>query len=439
MDYRAFFGSTAKWATQIDVAARIPEMISRAFHVAMQGRPGPVVIALPEDMLLVRAEVDDAPRVEPVAIWPGLAQTRALKGLICAAERPVVIVGGSGWNERGATAITHFAEHFDLPVIASFRRTTVIPNDHPCYAGELGIGANPKLRERVEAADLVLLIGGRMGEIPSQGYRLFDIPKPRQTLAHVHADSGEIGRVYHPDLGIVATLNEFAAVLEKLHPPARIRWSAETADAHESYLDWTKGPACEPGDVRLSEIMTWLRDRLSGDTIVTNGAGNFALWVGRYLRFRQFGTHLGPVSGSMGYGLPAAVAAKRLHPERPVVCFCGDGDFLMNGQEFATAVQYELPIVVIVLDNGMYGAIRMHQERSYPGRNCATTLRNPDFAAYARAFGGHGETVARTMDFAAAYERCRDVLKPSIIHVKLDPEAITPTSTLSAVRASAET
>ena len=436
MDYRAFFGSTVKWATQIDDVRRIPELISRAFHIALQDRPGPVVIALPEDMLRETADVADAPHVDPIEIWPGLGQMRALAGFLDEAERPVMIVGGSGWNETGAAAITRFAERFDLPAVASFRRATLIPNDHPCYAGELGIGANPKLPERIEAADLVLLIGGRMGEIPSQGYRLLDIPKPRQKLVHVHAHSGEIGRVYHPDLGIVATPNAFAAAAEKLPPPRTVSWAPEREAARESYLDWTKAPAPGPASA-LGAIFIWLRDRLPQDAIVTNGAGNFALWVGRYLRFRQFGTHLGPVSGSMGYGLPAAVGAKRLYPERLVVCFCGDGDFLMNGQEFATAVQYELPIVVAVIDNGMYGTIRMHQERRYPGRVRGTDLRNPDFAAYARAFGGYGETVARPDDFAAAFARCREVGKPSIIHIKVDPDAITPGATLSGLRAAA--
>ena len=438
MDYRAFFGSTTKWATEIDDARRIPELVSRAFHIAQQGRPGPVVIALPEDMLQEKAEVADAPRVDPVEIWPGWPQIRALEKLLHDGERPMMIVGGSGWSEAGAAAITRFAERFELPTAASFRRATLIPNHHDCYAGELGIGANPKLRNRVERADLVLLVGGRMGDIPSQGYELLDIPKPRQKLVHVHAHSGEIGRVYHPDLGIVATPNAFAASLEKLQPPSPCRWAAEREMTRQDYLEWTKEPAPGPGPTQLGEIFIWLRDRMPADAIVTNGAGNFALWVGRYLRFGRFGTHLGPVSGSMGYGLPAAVGAQRLHPDRLVVCFCGDGDFLMNGQEFATAVQYDLPIVVAVIDNGMYGTIRMHQERRYPGRICGTSLRNPDFAAYARAFGGHGEIVEKTADFPAAFERCRSTGKPSIIHIKVDPDAITPSMTLSGLRAAAE-
>jgi len=449
MDYRAFFGSTAKWVTQIDDIRRIPELVSRAFHVALQGRPGPVVIALPEDMLQDSADVADAPCVQPLEIWPGAGQMRALRGLLQEASRPLMIVGGSGWSETGAAAITRFAQCWHLPTAASFRRATLIPNDHPCYAGEVGIGVNPKLRRRIEDADLLLLIGGRMGDIPSQGYQLLDIPAPRQQLVHVHAEPQEIGRLYAPDLAIVATSDAFAASAAQLAPPATIGWLAERDAAHATYLEWTRPPApSTPSRAisgesvglnasQLAEVFVWLREKLPADAIVTNGAGNFALWVGRFLRFRRFGGHFGPVSGSMGYGLPAAVGVQRLHPERMVVCFCGDGDFLMNGQEFATAVQYDLPILVVVIDNGMYGTIRMHQERRYPGRVCATSLRNPDFAGLARAFGGHGETVEQMADFAGAFERCREARQPSILHLRVDPDAITPNATLSSLRAAA--
>ncbi len=431
MDYRAFFGSTTKWATQIEDPARIPEIVSRAFHVALQGRPGPVVIALPEDMLVETASVADAHRVESLEIWPGPPQMHELHRTLCAAERPIILLGGTGWREEASQSIMQFAEGFDLPVAASFRRASLFPNDHQCYAGEIGIGPNPKLRRRMENADVVLLIGGRMGEAPSQGYEVLDIPTPRQKLVHVHADATEIGRVYHPFLGIVATPCAFAAATKELRPPATIGWRAERQAARADYLAWTQPPPPGPGPVDLTEIFVHLRDKLAENTIITNGAGNFALWVGRFLRFHQFGSHLGPVSGSMGYGLPAAVGAKRVRPDHKVVCFCGDGDFLMNGQEFATAVQYDLAIVVIIIDNGMYGTIRMHQERRYPGRIEGTALRNPDFAAYARAFGGHGETVEATDEFAPAFERSLASKKPSIIHINVDPEAITPTLRLS--------
>ncbi len=434
MDYRAVFGSFAKWVVEIDDVARIPEIVSRAFHVALQGRPGPVVIALPEDMLVERASVSDAARVEPVPTWPGQTQMADLQKLLWAAKQPIVIVGGSGWSEKATESLRRFAERFDLPVVTSSRRAMLFPGDHPNYAGELAIGPNPKLRARIEASDLVLLIGGRMAEIPSQGYTLFDIPTPRQNLVHVHGDAQELGRVYHPRLGINATPPAFAAALESLQPPNVIPWASQTAQANADFHGWTDVAPTMPGKMQLGDMALWLRERLPRDAIVTNGAGNYAIWVGRFMRFRQYATQLAPVSGSMGYGLPAAVGAKRLHPERMVVCFAGDGCFLMNGQEFATAVQYDLPIIVVIVDNGMYGTIRMHQERHYPGRVSATALRNPDFAAYAVAFGGHGESVEETAQFAPAFERAVASGKPSIIHVKVDPEAITPLTTITALR-----
>ena len=436
MDYRAVFASTAKLATQIETAAQIPEIVQRAFHIALQGRPGPVVIALPEDMLTEMAAATDAPRVEPAPIWPGLTQMAELQKMLWAAGRPIAILGGGGWTKRASAAFTRFAERFDLPVIGSFRRSSLFDGEHDNFAGEIGYSVNPKLKARVEAADLVLLVGSRMSEAAAQGYTLFSIPSPRQRLIHVHADADEIGRNYHPALGVVATSPEFCAALEGVEPPTAIRWSAETRAARADYLAWSDEAPANPGRVQLGEIMLALRRR-SPDAIFTNGAGNFSIWVGRFLRFRGIEQQLGPTSGSMGFGLPAAVAAQRLFPKRTVVCFAGDGDFLMNGQEFATAVQYGLPVIVVVIDNGMYGTIRMHQERMYPGRVIGTALRNPDFAALARAFGGHGETIEETTQFLPAYERALASGLPSILHVKVDPEAITPTTTLSAIRAQA--
>jgi acetolactate synthase-1/2/3 large subunit len=436
MDYRALFGSTAKWASEVDHPQRLPEIIQRAFHTAMQGRPGPVVVALPEDVLTEGAAVADAPRVEPAAIWPGQTQMAELQKLLWAAKNPIAIVGGGGWNERAGAAFLRFAERFELPVAASFRRASLIDNGHACYVGEIGIGPNPKFRARIEAADLVLVVGGRMAETPSQAYTLLGVPEPRQALVHVHADALEIGRVYHPRLGIVATPPAFAAALEGLQPPNAILWSEATRAARAEYCAWSDAAPANPGRVQLGEIMLRLREA-APEAIFTSGAGNFAIWPGRFLRFRRFNQQLGPVSGSMGFGVPAAVAAKRIFPERMVVAFSGDGDFLMNGQEFATAVQYDLPIVVVVVDNGMFGTIRMHQEREYPGRVSATQLRNPDFAALARAFGGHGETVEDTSAFLPAFERALASGKPAILHLKVDPEAIAPTATLSAIRQAA--
>jgi acetolactate synthase-1/2/3 large subunit len=436
MDYRAFFGSTAKWVTEIEDAARIPEIVQRAFHVAMQGRPGPVVIALPEDVLTDMAAAVDAPRVEPAPIWPGPTQMAELQKMLWASTCPIFILGGGGWSARAVAALQRFAERFDLPVATSFRRATLFDGGHQNYAGEIGIGPNPKLKARIEAADLVVLLGGRMSEMSSQAYTLFDIPVPRQKLVHVHADAEEIGRIYHPSLGIVATPPAFCAALEGLQPPNAIAWSAETRQARADYLAWTDRAPASPGPVQLGEIMVWLRER-TPDAIIANGAGNYTIWAGRFWRYRRFDSQLAPTSGSMGFGVPAAVAAKRLLPERMVIAFAGDGCFLMNGQEFATAVQYELALIVVVVDNAMYGTIRMHQEREYPGRVSATDLKNPDFAAYARAFGGHGETVERTEDFAPAFERAIASGKPAILHVKIDAEAITPMTTLTAIRAKA--
>jgi acetolactate synthase-1/2/3 large subunit len=437
MDYRALFASTAKLATQIESAAQIPETIHRAFHLAMQGRPGPIVIALPEDMLMETAAVADAPRVAPAPIWPGLTQMAELQKMLWAAERPIAILGGGGWTERSRAAFARFAERFELPVAGSFRRASAFDGDHQNFVGEIGLSANPKLKARIEQADLVMLVGGRMSEVATQGYTLFDIPTPRQPIVHVHADANEIGRNYHPALGVVATSPEFCAALEGVQPPTgAIRWAEQTRIARAEYLAWSDKAPPNPGRVQLGEIMFAIRKR-TPDAIFTNGAGNFSIWVGRFLRFRAFEQQLGPTSGSMGFGLPAAIGAARVFPGRTVVSFAGDGDFLMNGQEFATAVQYGLRIVVVVVDNGMYGTIRMHQEREFPGRVIATDLRNPDFAAYARAFGGHGETVEETAEFLPAYERALASGLPSIVHVKVDPEAITPATTLSAIRTEA--
>jgi acetolactate synthase-1/2/3 large subunit len=436
MDYRAFFGSTSKLVARIETAGQIPEVIQRAFHTAMQGRPGPVVIALPEDMLFEMAAATDAPRAQPAPIWPGVAQMAELQKMLWAAERPIAILGGGGWSERARAAFARFAERFDLPVAGSFRRASAFDGEHENYVGEVGLSINPKLKARVEAADLVLLVGGRMSEAAAQGYTLFRVPAPRQRLAHVHADASEIGRNYHPALGIVATSPEFCAALEGVEPPPTIPWSAETRTARADYLAWSDKAPPNPGRVQMGDVVFAVRRR-SPDAIFTNGAGNFAIWVGRFLRFRKFEQQLGPTSGSMGFGLPAAIGASRVFPKRTIICFAGDGDFLMNGQEFATAVQYGLPIIVIVIDNGMYGTIRMHQERMFPGRVIATGLRNPDFAAYARAFGGHGETVEETAQFLPAYERALASGLPSIVHVKVDPDAITPTTTLAAIRAEA--
>jgi acetolactate synthase-1/2/3 large subunit len=326
------------------------------------------------------------------------------------------------------------AEAWSLPVGCSFRRQMLFDHLHPNYAGDVGIGINPKLGTAIKKADLVLLIGGRMGEMPSSDYTLLKSPYPDQTLVHVHADAGELGRVYRPTLAINASPSAFVRSFAKRKGPASPSWAEETQRLHTAYLDWSTPPETGPGPVQMGPIMNYLETVLPDDAILTNGAGNYATWVHRFHRSRRFATQAAPTSGSMGYGTPAAVAAKELFPDRDVIAFAGDGCFLMNGQEFATAVQYNLPIVVIVVNNGIYGTIRMHQEREYPGRVVATDLKNPDFAALARAYGGHGETVDKTADFAPAFERARASGKPSIIEVRLDPEAITPTRTMTQIR-----
>jgi len=434
LDYRAVFGSIAKWTTEIDDPARVPEIVSRAFYTATSGRPGPVVIALPEDMLTERVDLPDAPAFEPVETWPGLSEMMKLQKLLWAAERPIVFLGGSRWSDNAFAAVARFAERFALPVCTTFRRGHLFDALHPCYAGDLGIGPNPKLIARIKASDLVILVGGRLGEMPSQSYSLFDIPSPQTTFVHVHPGAEELGRVYKPNLAINAAPTAFAAALEGLQPPNEIKWRAETKTAHQDYLDWTETPTEQPGGVNLGAVMVWLRDNLPADAIICNGAGNFASWVHRFFRFRYFAQHIAPTSGSMGYGVPAAVAMKRLHPQRAVICIAGDGDFLMNGQEYATAVQYDLPVITVIADNGLYGTIRMHQEREYPGRVSATVLRNPDFVAYAKAFGGFGVKVEKTADFAAAFKAAQDSKLPAIIHLKIDPEAMTPTMTMSGIR-----
>jgi acetolactate synthase-1/2/3 large subunit len=437
LDYRAAFGPVAKWATEVDDAARVPEIVSRAFHTAANGRPGPVVVALPEDMQTERVAVSDAPPFAPVETAPGPAEMAELDALLRDARKPILVLGGSRWSAEACAAVQRFAEKFAVPVCTSFRRAHLFDALHPCYGGDLGIGPNPKLLERVKAADLFVLVGGRLGEMPSQSYTLLDIPAPQMTFVHVHPGAEELGRVYAPHLAIHATPTAFAAALDKLSSSRDTSRRAEVETAHADYLAWTEKPTEQPGGVNLGTVMVWLRDNLPADAIVTNGAGNYSTWVHRFFRFRRFAAQFAPISGSMGYGVPAAVAAKRLYPERPVVCLSGDGDFLMNGQEFATAVQYELPIVVIISDNGMYGTIRAHQERHYPGRVSATALRNPDFAAYARAFGGFGVSVERSDDFPAAFKAAQQSGLPAIIRLKIDPEAINPTATLAKLRANA--
>lgn len=439
MDYRAVFGTQAKWVTEIDQVERIPEIISRAFHVATSGRPGPVVIALPEDMLIDYAEVPDAPRYQVIESSPTHEQLESLSALLARAKRPLAILGGTRWNEHAVEQFSLFAQDNHLPVAVQFRRQMLFPTNHPCFVGDIGLGSNPDLLNYAKQADLILLVGGRMSEIASQSYTLLDIPVPAQTLVHVHPDTSELNRVYCADLAIPVSPAAFAQSLATIKPVAQPAWVSALQQLRSSYQNWTNPEKIQhPGQFQMGQVMAYLRKTLPDDAIMCNGAGNYATWLHRFHPFTRYGTQLAPTSGSMGYGLPAAVGAKRIAPERTVVCFAGDGCFMMHGQEFATAVQYQLPIIVLVIDNGMYGTIRMHQERTYPGRPSATQLQNPDFAAYARAFGGHGERVETTEQFAPAFERALASGKPAILHCLLDPEAITPTTTLQKLREQAQ-
>jgi acetolactate synthase-1/2/3 large subunit len=434
LDYRAVFGSMTKWTAEVDHASRITEFVSRAFYTASSGRPGPVVVALPKDVLSERTSVANAPAFEPVETSPGEEEMTKLSELLVESKNPLFVLGGSRWSETARRQIHEFAERAGLPIATSYRRSTLFDPLHPLYAGDLGLGPNPKLVARAKAADLLVLVGGRLGEIPSQGYSVLSSPSPQTKLVHIHPGAEEIGRVYRPHLAIHASPNRFVAALRRLALTPNPAWRESADIAHADYRAWTGTATPQPGDVNLGEIMIWLRNHAPTDTILCNGAGNYASWIHRFYRFREFMTHVAPTSASMGYGMPAAIAMQRLHPDRLVLSVNGDGDFLMSGQEFAIAVQYRLPIIVIICDNGMYGTIRMHQEREFPGRISATELHNPDFDAYARAFGGFGAVVNKTSDFPHAFQAARESGLPAIIHLKIDSDAILPATTLSGIR-----
>ena len=437
IDYRRMYGPMTKWVGQIDRTERIPEYVSHAFHTAMAGRPGPVVLALPEDMLFADAAVADAPHHKVVRSAPSAADLRELARLLAGAERPFAILGGGGWNEEGVAGLRGFLEAAGLPAGCAFRRQDLLDNRSPVYAGDVGLGINPKLAQRVKDADVLLVIGARLGEATTSGYTLLDVPLPWQKLIHVHADAEELGRVFQATLPINSGPGQFVAALAGMTVDGS-RWAEQLKQAHADYQAWSV-PKTLPGKLQYGEIILWLRDRLPDDAIVAGGAGNFAGWLHRHFEYRRFRTQLGPTNGSMGYGVPAAIAAKLVEPRRTVVAFSGDGDFLMNGQELATAAQFGAGVVVLVVNNGMYGTIRMHQEREYPERVFGTGLANPDFAALARAYGGHGELVEETAQFAPAFERSLEFAnresKPALIELRIDPEAITPGTTLSALRA----
>lgn len=432
VDYRAMFGGLAKWVAEVEQTERLPEYVARAFHLAMSGRPGPVVLALPEDMLSGYADVPDL--AGPVVhLAPGLADAAgAILARLARAQRPLVIAGGPLWSVQAADDLARFARVQGLPVAVGFRRQDYIDNRHPCYAGDLNVGVNPKLAARLRDADTILVLGSRLGDIETQGYTLIDPVRPGKTIVHVHADADELGRVYHPDLAVAAPAPAMLAQLAGL-AACGTDWSAWTAAARADFESW-QVPVETPGDVKLESVIGWLSQHLPDDAIVTNGAGNYAAWLHRYFVYKGFGTQLAPTSGSMGYGFPAAVAASIAHPGRVVVCLAGDGCFQMTLNEMSTAVQHGATPIVVVVNNGRYGTIRMHQEKHFPGRVSGTELANPDFAALARAYGGHGELVEQTAAFGPAFARARAAGKPAVIELRVDPEALATGLTLAAAR-----
>ena len=433
IDYRQMFGPVAKWAAQIDQAERVPEYMARAFHVATSGRPGPVVLALPEDMLTDRVEVRDAEPYQAVQPAADPADIERVRRLLEKAERPLLMVGGSAWTGEACAQMQAFAEAWNLPATASFRRMDLLDNRSRVYAGDFGTSPVPQLPKRIREADLLLVVGARLGDITTQAYTTLDAPQPKQTLIHVYPDANEIGRVFRPALGIAAGPAAFAKALAGLKPAGAPRWGAWTEAAHADYLASLQ-PSPYNGALDMGRALADLRDKLPRDAIVTLDAGNHTGWPMRYLSFGRPGRLIGPTSGAMAYSVPAAVAASLVHRDRLVVGFVGDGGFQMSGQEIATAVQHGGKPIILVFNNRSYGTIRMHQEREHPERVVGTDLVNPDFAAVARAFGGHGETVTRTDEFLPAFERARASGKAALIELRTDTELVTTRMTITALR-----
>ncbi|WP_374582524.1 thiamine pyrophosphate-binding protein [Pseudoduganella sp.] len=441
VDYRRMFGQMAKWVAQIDRADRIPEYIARAFQVATSGRPGPVVLALPEDMLTTKASVADTRAYVPSQGAPSAAQIAQLRQMLAEAKRPLVLLGGGGWNAQATADIRRWAEANHLPVGCAFRFQDLLDNAHPNYIGDVGIGINPKLAARVKDADVLVAIGPRLGEMTTSGYSIIASPVPQQRLVHIHASPEELGSVYQGELMIASGMPQAAAMLAAMEPVDASAWRDSVAQARAEYDAWQKEPtvfADNGAPLNLWQVVQQLKAQCPADTIITNGAGNYATWAHRYWPYGGMRTQLAPTSGAMGYSVPSGVAAKIIAPARTVVTFAGDGEYLMNGQELATAVQYKAGVVIIVFNNQMFGTIRMHQEREYPGRVSGTTLHNPDFAAVARAFGGHGETVSATEEFGPALQRAlaftREQSLPAIIELRYDGNLITPGATLDTIR-----
>ncbi|MRW83493.1 thiamine pyrophosphate-binding protein [Pseudoduganella sp. FT26W] len=445
IDYRRMYGQMAKWVTQIDRADRMPEYIARAFQIASSGRPGPVVLALPEDMLTTKASVADTRGYQAVQASPSAAQIDTVRAMLAGAKKPLVLLGGGGWNAQACADVQRFAEANQLPVSCAFRFQDLLDNEHPQYIGDVGIGINPKLAARVREADVILAIGPRLGEMTTSGYALLQSPVPAQRLIHVHADAEELGSVYQAEVMINSGMPQVAAMLAAMAPVDASAWEASVAEARADYAAWKQQPAIfKDGKAPLDlwQVVQQIDQLAPHDTIITNGAGNYATWAHRFHSYGGMRTQLAPTSGAMGYSVPAGVAAKIIDPSRTVITFAGDGEYMMNGQELATAVQYQAGVIIIVFNNAMFGTIRMHQEREYPGRVSGTTLHNPDFAALSVAYGGSGEVVTRTEEFAPALERAlahtRANNLPALIELRYDGNLITPGATLDTIRLTAQ-
>jgi acetolactate synthase-1/2/3 large subunit len=445
IDYRRMYGQMAKWVAQIDRADRIPEYMARAFQVATSGRPGPVVLALPEDMLTNLAAVADTGRYQPTQGAPSQPQMAQLRAMLAGAKRPLVLLGGGGWNAQACADVQRFAEANALPVACAFRFQDLLDNHHPHYAGDVGIGINPKLAARVKNADVLIAIGPRLGEMTTSGYELLSSPVPQQRLVHIHASPEELGSVYQAELMIASGMPQVAAMLAQMAPVDAAAWQGSVAEARAEYAAFQQQPPIfQDGKAPLNlwQLVQDMDALTPADTIITNGAGNYATWAHRFHRYGAMRTQLAPTSGAMGYSVPAGVAAKIVDPSRTVITFAGDGEYMMNGQELATAVQYRAGVIIIVFNNSMFGTIRMHQEKNYPGRVSGTELHNPDFAALAQAYGAHGEVVTETAQFAPALQRALDHTRgnslPAVIELRYDGNLITPGATLETIRKNAE-
>ena len=435
IDYRRMFGQVAKWVAQIEDADRIPEYLNRAFATATSGRPGPVVLALPEDMLTDITDAADANPWQALKTHPAAEDIDNTIEILSQAKSPIIIVGGSGWSEATRLGLQNFAEESSLPVVNTFRCQDYIDHQHPNYIGDLGIGVNPALSQRIQKADTLLVIGARLGEMTTGGFELIDIPNPSQTMIHIHSGAEELGHIYQPDLAINASSDAFIEALKvrQLNVSNSKGWKKQLEQARQDFENWST-PVRSKGSLQFSEIIQTVQQATDDDAIICNGAGNNTNWLHRFYRFYQYRTQLAPTSGTMGYGVPAAISAKLIYPHKTVVAFAGDGDFMMNGQELATAMQYGANIIIIVVNNGIYGTIRMHQEREYPERVVGTDMLNPDFCALAKAYGADAELVTRTEDFTAAFDRAQSANKPTLIEIQLDPDILTPTMTIEGLR-----